>query len=396
MDKFSDKFFACCQHKTGADGTELLGVDDTQFDQRDAEAGYGDSPDRFAPDSDDPLVRLSSGRSQEGDRGYGVGALDVDDSNRKVFKMDSASSSASSAAGSSSAAAGSASPKKEVAAAEGEPQDSVWDALTKLTSAGSVVQEDNVLASPSDEANPETATASVSPRGPKAAAASEDELSNELANLEIPSLANLGKSSASSSSAQPETEVATSGSLDNSKTKEQPAVAHQSDALDKIEAMRQNNPVVASNLRVSAYDVSEMMPNSDKKILLADAAERKANIAFQRLNKELTQDALDTMTDGMAKFPLSKDRLTVVLEESQGARLTCAQLRTMIEMVSLDNHKKQVICERYAQVSDKDRFLEEVLNNFTRSQALKAMLMKDLSKSLIEDKGNVLGSQATV
>lgn len=144
-----------------------------------------------------------------------------------------------------------------------------------------------------------------------------------------------------------------------------------------------------------------------------------------------------------------------------GMRLACAQLVKMVDMCSLDAHKKRVMCERYAQVKDKesaltvtfrpgdvgaefeaggsvtslvmdgqaqemgvevgmryerlqddsysrsqrwrqlqqkvagresykvtfvkDKFREEVLNNFTRSTALRSTVIKELNKFLTDN-----------
>jgi len=115
---------------------------------------------------------------------------------------------------------------------------------------------------------------------------------------------------------------------------------------------------------------------------LTDEAEQCADLVFKTLDKELSAKALLRMSQDTAKVSLSRDRVAILLEESKGVRLTCSQLKAMIELVSLDTHKKSVIYERYAQLSDKDAFLEQIVHNFTRSNSLRGVVMKDLSSHL--------------
>lgn len=115
---------------------------------------------------------------------------------------------------------------------------------------------------------------------------------------------------------------------------------------------------------------------------LTDEAEHRANLLFQRLRKDLSPEGMLKMTQDTSKLALSRDRVAIMLERSKGYRLTCSQMKVMMESVSLDTHKKNVIYERYAQLSDKHCFVEEIVHNFTRSSSLRGVVMKDLSKHL--------------
>lgn len=118
------------------------------------------------------------------------------------------------------------------------------------------------------------------------------------------------------------------------------------------------------------------------KMVLSEAAEASALVVFQSLVSDLSAQDLLRITQDTCKVHLSRDRVGVLLEQSQGARMTCSQLKAMIELVSLDSHKKTVIYERYAQLVDKESFLEEIVQNFTRSNSLRGMVVADLSSHL--------------
>merc|ERR1719215_599917 len=115
---------------------------------------------------------------------------------------------------------------------------------------------------------------------------------------------------------------------------------------------------------------------------LSHDAEQRAEAFFQSLDTDLTPEGLVKLTQETNKVPLSRDRVSILLEHSRGVRLTCSQMKAMIELVSLDSHKKNVMYERYAQLSDKEAFLEEIVHNFTRSNALRGIVIADLSSHL--------------
>lgn len=124
---------------------------------------------------------------------------------------------------------------------------------------------------------------------------------------------------------------------------------------------------------------------TDPKPSLTPAADQQAQHLFDQLNpsNDLSEESMRLMAEEAAKLALSRERHEVVLKYSADARLTCAQLRQMLELCSLDAHKKEVIFSRYAQLKDKDNFREEVVNQFTRSTALRAVLMAELNKNLL-------------
>jgi len=66
----------------------------------------------------------------------------------------------------------------------------------------------------------------------------------------------------------------------------------------------------------------------------------------------------------VAKNALSRDRLQVVLDQSNGVRLTCDQLKSLVDMVTLDAHKKHMFgiangIRAYRKTASKTLFVPE-------------------------------------
>lgn len=116
--------------------------------------------------------------------------------------------------------------------------------------------------------------------------------------------------------------------------------------------------------------------------ILEDSSQSYARVVFDRLERDLLPDSVAAISDDVAKIPLSKERLELLLRSTRDFRLTCDQLKTLVGMVSLDSHKKDIICERYVQVIDKEGFIEIVLDNFSRSASLKRKLLIELNAKL--------------
>lgn len=263
------------------------------------------------------------------------------------------------------------SPKSE--GSRENPQDTLFEAVNNVGNAEGVQKTDSDAARAVAAAENKAA----------AEAALEDELSAALASLENPTLEAKKPDpqpaitrNDSSGKSQPDILRNDSSSIRDVSN----ATGRNTVALDKMEAMIKLVPPAASFVP-SQYDVSNLMKITSTPDI-SDAASRRAKSVFQRLDKDLSQEMLNKISEECFKHALSRDRVAVALEQSQAYRLTCAQLRAMVEMVSLDAHKKQVIYARYAQVVDKDHFREEVLNNFTRSNALRGIIMKELSNTL--------------
>jgi hypothetical protein len=258
-----------------------------------------------------------------------------------------------------------------------EHQDSVWDALTKLVSDIDVKDGDGII--PKTESNVPSAVSS--PMRVTAAAdsgASTDQPGAQLERLRAPaqgnnvaalSIESVLENNAVATTVQPKMHKA---DADDSQQ------AHKSDALSKIEAMSKFQPPPAA-WSPSKYDVSDLMRGTTA---ISSSSEQHARKVFQSLKKDFTEAAFAQMVAEVGKNALSRDKLAVLLEASQGVRLTCSQLQKMVELCSLDAHKKAVIYQRYAQISNKDKFADEVLNNFTRSNSLRSTIMKELDESL--------------
>jgi hypothetical protein len=248
-----------------------------------------------------------------------------------------------------------------------EHQDSVWDALTKLVSDIDVKDGDGII--PKTESNVPSAVSS--PMRVTAAAdsgASTDQPGAQLERLRAPAQGNNVAA------------LSIESVLENNAV----ASSHKSDALSKIEAMSKFQPPPAA-WSPSKYDVSDLMRGTTA---ISSSSEQHARKVFQSLKKDFTEAAFAQMVAEVGKNALSRDKLAVLLEASQGVRLTCSQLQKMVELCSLDAHKKAVIYQRYAQISNKDKFTDEVLNNFTRSNSLRSTIMKELDDKLINDLDN--------
>jgi len=344
-----------------------------QKEGEDFEGTEEESPRYGRGENEDPLVRLTAGER-------GRQSLDVADIDRQAYSSSSASPSTSffAAAVPHTIATASSSSKTAEAAVvrdednrehgdDPEHQDSVWDALTKLVSDIDVKDGDGII--PKTQSNVPSAVSSPM-RGTAAAdsGASTDQPGAELERLR----------------AQAQGNNVAALSIESVLENNAVASSHKSDALSKIEAMSKFQPPTAA-WSPSKYDVSDLMRGTTA---ISSSSEQHARKVFQSLKKDFTEAAFAQMVAEVGKNALSRDKLAVLLEASEGVRLTCSQLQKMVELCSLDAHKKAVIYQRYAQISNKDKFAEEVLNNFTRSNSLRSTIMKELDDKLINDLDN--------
>jgi len=54
----------------------------------------------------------------------------------------------------------------------------------------------------------------------------------------------------------------------------------------------------------------------------------------------------------------------------------------MMDLCSLDGHKRQIIFHRYSNLIDTDKFVEDVVENFSRSYVLRNSVMTELNDAL--------------
>lgn len=76
----------------------------------------------------------------------------------------------------------------------------------------------------------------------------------------------------------------------------------------------------------------------------------------------LAKEDLDKMAHDAAAIQEPQEQKEMVLSRSEGLTFTCSQLREIVEMCSQDDHKKDIINERYAQLHDQENFVDEVLD----------------------------------
>lgn len=119
---------------------------------------------------------------------------------------------------------------------------------------------------------------------------------------------------------------------------------------------------------------------------LSPEAEKRAQVIASKLSGDLGQDILDSCAEESGQLPLSKDRVKLLLERTEGFRMTCKQLDSLVRMVTLDAHKEQLISLRYAHLTDKENFRETVVAQFSLSKSMRDNLTKKLTKTLTEDK----------
>lgn len=367
-----------------------------------------------SPESENPVVQLTPQS----------GALRVDD-----ILADTATPQASSPPPQTSSAS-SASPEpdstqkaSEQEPEDEEPQDSVWQSLTKLVNdingkpenrkedavsstppaegaanpddanAGST---DDLLASSNDllassdallastnavsstslpslstAASPERSAAASSPGGVAGPASTTDAdaLGAELAAIEIPALSS---NQPPSTAPKPSNQNAPSGPSSA-------AASSAASSLAKIEAMTKVMPPQTNKFASPIAAVPAV----------TEAAQQRAQLVFQDLSRDFGQDAVNKTVEEVAKNALSRDRLQVVLDQSNGVRLTCDQLKSLVDMVTLDAHKKQIIFGRYAQLSDKEKFHEVIVENYTRSTSLRKAIVEELNAALCKDATSV-------
>lgn len=127
------------------------------------------------------------------------------------------------------------------------------------------------------------------------------------------------------------------------------------------------------------------VPRALPKGHLSREAERRAQELAEKLIGDMSEEDISRLSDEAAKHALSRERLNIVMEGTEGLRMTCAQLDNLVRLVTLDAHKEQVILARYAHLTDKPSFKEVVVAQFSLSKSMRENLLAKLMKSLTQD-----------
>ena len=149
--------------------------------------------------------------------------------------------------------------------------------------------------------------------------------------------------------------------------------------VQKLDIVKVNFPDV---------DGAETLSPSDKSTVVADGLELcdvRAEAILATLHETLVEEQIHAMREEARMVALSKEKLAVVLRCSEGKRLTCKQMWVLCGCVALENHKEAVILSRYAHLTDRENFREVVLEQFTRSEALRSKLMRRVKSKLVEE-----------
>uniref|UniRef100_A0A7S1A720 DUF4476 domain-containing protein n=1 Tax=Noctiluca scintillans TaxID=2966 RepID=A0A7S1A720_NOCSC len=149
--------------------------------------------------------------------------------------------------------------------------------------------------------------------------------------------------------------------------------------VQKIEIVTVNVPNV---------DGAETHSASDKSTVVADGLELcdvRAEARLATLHETLVEEQIHAMREEVQMVSLSKEKLAVVLRCSEGKRLTCQQMWVLCGCVALEHHKEAVILSRYAHLTDRDSFRKVILEQFTRSEALRSKLMRRVKSKLEEE-----------
>jgi len=104
---------------------------------------------------------------------------------------------------------------------------------------------------------------------------------------------------------------------------------------------------------------------------------------FNSMAQSLSRDDVERLKGEMHQHPRSKDRLKKILEEVYTSSMTSAQLLELMRMVSLDDHKRDIMTELYCHVSDRENFEETVVAQFSLSDTLRKRTIEKLHEKLL-------------
>jgi len=105
---------------------------------------------------------------------------------------------------------------------------------------------------------------------------------------------------------------------------------------------------------------------------------------LQSMERPLAPEDLRKLVATMHQHPRSKDRLKAVLDYMPTLSLTCAELGELMRMVSLDDHKREVMIEMYSHLTDREHFEEQVVHQFSLSDTLRSRTIELLQEKLTE------------
>lgn len=113
-------------------------------------------------------------------------------------------------------------------------------------------------------------------------------------------------------------------------------------------------------------------------------AKLRAEATFNGLREDYSDEQFQKLKEVVGSIPLSKERTRVILEDTEGHRLTCEQLSVILRLLAMDSLKEQVLIARYAHLVDKDSFRTAVVNQVTRSESMQASLVRKLTTKLAQ------------
>eukprot|EP00403_Amphidinium_massartii_P008641 CAMPEP_0178414038 /NCGR_PEP_ID=MMETSP0689_2-20121128/22832_1 /TAXON_ID=160604 /ORGANISM="Amphidinium massartii, Strain CS-259" /LENGTH=179 /DNA_ID=CAMNT_0020035319 /DNA_START=40 /DNA_END=580 /DNA_ORIENTATION=+ len=134
---------------------------------------------------------------------------------------------------------------------------------------------------------------------------------------------------------------------------------------------------------VTQDEITVVDPNSPE-----GRAELYAERVRCTLSSSLGDDDMQAITAEVQQVGLSKERVKTVIERTNEKQLTCAQLQDLLKLLSLEAHRKQVIFLRYPHLVDRQAFNETILQQFTKSEALKKIVWRELVDHLCSQASN--------
>lgn len=135
----------------------------------------------------------------------------------------------------------------------------------------------------------------------------------------------------------------------------------------------------------------EQPPEDLSALPTEERAKLNAEVTFRILRDDWDDKAMEELKIEIGKLALSRERVVVVLQNTQDKRLNCEQLNELLKTVALEAHKEQVLLERYAHLTDKSNFENDVINAFSLSKSVRGSVMKKLTKFLAS-KNEVMAS----
>lgn len=114
-------------------------------------------------------------------------------------------------------------------------------------------------------------------------------------------------------------------------------------------------------------------------------ANHRAAMIFKSLKEDFSEADLKALTDQLATVPLSRERVQVILDQTQNKRVTCEIFLEILRLVALDSHKETILYERYAHLVNREEFDEKVLSKIKRSTSGQGIMKKKLVKSLTQE-----------